>query len=67
LESHVDDAVLDRLIVPAARGTRRLFGWFRRFQQGLTQQYILYVLVALALLLCTLIPFGDLISRLFGR
>lgn len=67
MESHVDDAVLDRLIVPAARGAKGLFGWFRRFQQGLTQQYILYVFVALALLLCTLIPFGDLISRLFGR
>jgi hydrogenase-4 component B len=67
MESHVDDAVLDRLIVPAARWTQRLFGWFRRFQQGLTQHYILYVLVALALLLGTLIPFGDLISRLFER
>ena len=67
MESHVDDAVLDSLIVPAARGTQRLFGWFRRPQQGLTQHYILYVLVALALLLGTLIPFGDLISRLFER
>ena len=67
LESHVDDAVLDGLIMPAARGTARLFGWFRRFQRGLAQQYILYILVILVLLLCTLIPFGDLIPRLFSR
>ena len=67
LESHVDDAVLDGLILPAARGTARLFGWFRRFQRGLAQQYILYILVILVLLLCTLIPFGDLIPRIFSR
>jgi hydrogenase-4 component B len=67
LESHIDDAVLDRLLVPAARGTERLFGWFHRFQQGLTQHYILYILIVLVAMLCTLIPFGDLISRLFAR
>ncbi len=67
MESHVDDAVLDRIIVPAARGTQRLFGWFRRFQQGLTQNYILYILIILVALLCTLIPFGDVLARLFAR
>jgi hypothetical protein len=59
--------VLDRLLVPAARGAERLFHWFHRFQQGLTQHYILYVLITLVLMLSTLIPFGDLISRLLAR
>ncbi len=67
MESETDDAVLDRLIVPAARAAERLFGWFHRFQQGLTQNYILYVLIILVALLCTLIPFGDVLARLFAQ
>ena len=36
----------------------------RRFQQGLTQQYLLYVLVALVALMATLIPIGGLMAFL---
>ena len=65
--SHVDEPVLDRAIVPAFVSMRKGLGWFGRFQQGQTQGYILYVLVALAMLLATLVPFGDIVKSLFTR
>jgi hydrogenase-4 component B len=67
LESHVDDIVLDRILIPATRRAERGFGWFRRFQQGLAQNYVLYILIAVILLLGTLVPFRDIIMRLFAR
>ncbi|HLX61827.1 MAG TPA: proton-conducting transporter membrane subunit [Planctomycetota bacterium] len=67
LETHVDDAVLDRLLVPAAAGLERSFSWFHRFQQGLTQHYVLYILFTVLVLLSTLIPFGDYFAKLFAR
>jgi hydrogenase-4 component B len=63
----VDDAVLDRLLVPAARFSLRRFIWIRRFQQGQTQQYLLYILVIMVLMLGALIPVGDLVARVFAR
>ncbi|MCR4317426.1 MAG: hydrogenase [Planctomycetes bacterium] len=67
MESHVDDAVLDRLIVPLSLGVTRWFRWFRRFQQGLTQHYVLYILITVVAMLCTLMPFDEFITRLFER
>ncbi len=67
LHSHVDDAVLDRLLVPAGYAVERWFGWFRRFQQGLTQHYVLYILITVILMLSTLIPLDEFIARLFAR
>ena len=49
--SHVDDAVLDRVIVPAARRIEGGFSWFHRFHRGLSQHYLLYILVAMIVLL----------------
>ncbi len=48
------DPVLDRCLVPAFRRITGLAFWLRRFQQGLTQQYVLYILIVLVLLLGTL-------------
>ena len=67
MHSHVDDAVLDRMILPAGQRMERLFGWFHRFQQGLVQHYVLYILITLLLMLSTLISFKDLLVRLFAR
>ncbi len=67
MHSHVDDPVLDRLLVPTGQVIERWFGWFRRFQQGLTQHYVLYILVTVILMLSTLIPFDEFIARLFAR
>ena len=64
LEGEVGDVVLDRTLLPAIRGLERLSLWAHRFQMGLTQQYVLYILVALALLSLTLLPFDKLIAFL---
>jgi hydrogenase-4 component B len=64
--SHVDDAVLDRLLVPTGRSTRQWLHRFHWFQQGLTQHYVFYILVAVILLLGAMIPIGDLFARLFA-
>ena len=39
--SHVDEVVLDRMLVPLGRRVERWFAWFHQFQQGLTQHYVL--------------------------
>jgi hypothetical protein len=67
LESHVDDPVLDRQLLPEADFLRTRMRWFNRFQQGQTQSYILYVVVALGLILATQIPFKRLFLSLFVR
>jgi hypothetical protein len=46
-ESHVDDAVLGRIVVPATRSTVRAFGWFRWVERGNSQLYIVLILVAI--------------------
>lgn len=67
MHSHVDDAVLDRILLPAGQRIEQWFGWFRRFQQGMTQQYVLYIMITVILMLSTLIPFKAFIIRLFAR
>ena len=67
MHSHVDDAVLDRVLVPAGERVEKWFGWFHRFQQGLTQQYVLYVLITVILMLSTLIPIRDTLTWLWAR
>lgn len=67
MHSHVDDAVLDRLLLPAGARIGAGFGWFHRFQRGLTQHYILYILLTLLALLCTQLPFQSVIAQWFAR
>jgi len=67
LKSHVDDAVLDRMLTPAVDRVVERFGWFRRFQQGLTQHYILYILITVIAMLCTLVPVKDLLAVFTAR
>ncbi|MHB1155340.1 MAG: proton-conducting transporter transmembrane domain-containing protein [Phycisphaerales bacterium] len=65
--SHVDDAVLDRALLPSGRNITRAFAWFHRFQQGLTQQYVLYILITVIIMLGSLIPAHAFFARLFAR
>lgn len=67
MSSHVDEVVLDRMLVPLGRRVERWFAWFHQFQQGLTQHYVLYILVAVVLLLGSLIPADGYLERLFMR
>jgi hydrogenase-4 component B len=45
-ESHLDDAVLDRLLLPVTRFALRCFGWLRWIERGNSQLYVVLVLVA---------------------
>jgi hydrogenase-4 component B len=49
--SEVPDAVLDEAVLPAFRSGAWLFAWFRVFQQGSIQAYLLYIFIALIALL----------------
>jgi len=64
---HVDDAVLDRLMFPAVHKVEAGFAWFHRFQRGLTQHYVLYILLTLLAFLCFLFPFRDFVAHWFAR
>ncbi len=66
IHRHVSDAVLDRTLYPVFHKTENLFRWFQRFQQGIIQQYILYMLAAALILLAT-VPFGNLIKTAAGN
>ncbi len=63
MHSHTDDAILDRVLVPFGHAVQRWFGWVHRFQRGLTQNYLLYMLIAVVLLLGSLIPFKALMLK----
>lgn len=65
--SHVDEVVLDRLLRPVFHKTERIFSWFNRFQQGISQNYILYMLAAVLLMLSLLIPYGDWVLPMFTQ
>jgi hydrogenase-4 component B len=49
--SEVVDPVLDEAVLPAFRLGAWLFTWFRVFQQGSVQTYVLYLFLALIALL----------------
>jgi hydrogenase-4 component B len=66
MESHVDEVMLDRALLPAFQSIRKWFSWFHRFQQGQTNYYVFYVLAALLIMLTTLIPLRTLVEGLFA-
>ena len=49
--SDVPDVVLERAVLPGFRSAARLLSWFRVFQQGSVQSYLLYIFVTLLTLL----------------
>ncbi|WP_243359491.1 proton-conducting transporter membrane subunit [Fundidesulfovibrio terrae] len=67
MHSHVDDAVMDRLLVPVGHFFERLFHWVHWVQRGLTQHYVLYILTTLLVMLCALMPMEEFYARLFVR
>lgn len=67
LSSHVDEPVLDRMIVPAFRSTVKWSSWFFRFQHGMIQHYILYVVITLFVLLCTQVQLDKMVVQWFTK
>ncbi len=66
MHSHVDELVLDRWLAPMGRAIAGWFHWLHRFQQGLTQHYVLYILITVMVMLAALIPFEAIFLRLFA-
>ena len=67
MHSHVDDLVLDRAIYPACRDIGDGFVWFRRFQRGITQHYLLYILITVILMMGAMVPWKVFLAGLFAR
>lgn len=65
MSTHVNEIVLDRLLVPISCVFERWAIWFHRFQQGLIQHYILYILITLFLMLCTQMPIREFVIHWF--
>ena len=65
--SHVDDAVLDRVLMPWSKRMEKVALWFRHFQQGLAQNYVAYILVTLLVLLGFLVPYREILAQLTVR
>jgi hydrogenase-4 component B len=63
-ESHVEDAVLDRVLTPLWRRLQNGLEGLRVMQQGSVQAYLLYILLTLLALLATALPLSDMLSRL---
>lgn len=66
-ESHVDDAVLVRLILPALRRAASVLVRLRALQAGRVQLYVFYVLATAFVLLASILPVGSLLEALWTR
>lgn len=67
MQSHVDDIVMERMLLPFGRLAERWFHKAHRFQQGLVQNYLLYIVIVLVVMLIALLPAGEFYARLFVR
>jgi hydrogenase-4 component B len=65
--SQVDDTVLERLVQPRVERVRQLAARLRAFQQGNLQEYVLYMVAAILLLLLFNLRFDWLVGELCGR
>ena len=67
VEAHVPAFVTDRLAFRCWHKFKELVVPVRMTHQGNVQQYLLYFLLALFALLCSLIPLASLASRVMGQ
>jgi hydrogenase-4 component B len=65
--THVPDPILDGQILPWSRRIERGFIRLRRIQGGVTQHYLLYILLTVIALLAWTMPWGRLLTRLYAR
>lgn len=67
MQSHVNELVLDRLLLPVGKSVKRAAGWLHRFQQGQLQQYIFYLFIMLMVLLGTQIPIKTIVLQWMAK
>jgi hydrogenase-4 component B len=65
-ESHVDDVVLDGILIPLWKCFRSCLGWLRVLQHGSIQTYILYILIAFLMLLSLTTPWAQILRAIVG-
>lgn len=65
--SGVEDFALDRAILPLSATAEGWLARLRSLQQGLTQHYLLYILLAVVALMIWTMPVGKLIARMAAR
>lgn len=65
-ETHQDDPVLDRTLLPVARFIHSLFSLARPLQRGLTHRYLIYVALAVLGLLIWTMPLRAMLDRLLA-
>ena len=64
---HTNEIVLDRVLIHVSRHASRFAAWFHRFQQGIIQHYIFYIVITLFVLLCSQMPLKQLILNWFTK
>jgi hydrogenase-4 component B len=66
-DSRVDDPTLEQHIAPFAKRIGRWLRQTRELHKGLTQHYVLYILIVVLVLLAWSFPIGPLFKNLFLR
>jgi hydrogenase-4 component B len=64
--SHVPEQVMEGVLAPLWAGFRRTLHPLRAVQQGRVQQYLVYVLLTVCVLLASLYPLGEILMRWLG-
>jgi len=64
--SAVPEPILDHFLVPIWNGVGKILIPLRAVQRGRIQQYLLYILLTLALLLIALVPIREIAARFVG-
>jgi len=64
--SAVPEPILDRVLLPIWGGVGQILLPLRAIQRGRIQQYLLYILLTLALLLIALVPIREIAARFVG-
>lgn len=66
-DSHVDDVVMARILLPFFGRIRRRLDRLRASRRSLVQHYLLYGVLTLVVLMLWITPWGNLFRRLFAR
>jgi hydrogenase-4 component B len=64
--TRVPEQVLEGVLAPLWAGFRRTLIPLRAVQQGRVQQYLMYMLLTLCVLLASLYPLDEILLRLLG-
>jgi len=64
--THVPEQVMESVLGPLWAGFRRTLNPLRAVQRGRIQQYLVYVLLTVCILLASLYPLDEIVMRWLG-